>query len=257
MCGYPSVYVEGYAVPASAFRQQADGSYRAFIDGTMGHAWCKVYDGKWIDKEHTLPAEGGTAEEVPQAEARQENETEAAGGLPWGVKAAVTAALVSLAAGAFLLQAAARRRKMLAQIRYTAEGNGIPAMYDLILRMADAAESAVKRPAKGPGIKRPKVSADQLNVDRLEALKEEYPQISPEEWDRFYQQVMEALFYRPDGGEEAWKHAYRMCRAFSEAAWTKMGAWKRLVCRYVYGMRPLPAAEEAEENRKRKKENSR
>lgn len=257
MCGYPSVYVEGYAVPASAFRQQADGSYRAFIDGTMGHAWCKVYDGKWTDKEHTLPAEGGTAEELPQAEARQENETEAAGGLPWGVKAAVTAALVSLAVGAVLLQAAARRRKMLAQIRYTAEGNGIPAMYDLILRMADAAERAVKGPAKGPGIKRPKVSADQLNVDRLEALKEEYPQISPEEWDWFYQQVMEALFYRPDGGEEAWKHAYRMCRAFSEAAWTKMGAWKRLVCRYVYGMRPLPAAEEAEENRKRKKENSR
>ena len=46
MCGYPALYVEGYAVPPSAFHLTENGEYEAAVDGTMGHAWCMVYDEK-------------------------------------------------------------------------------------------------------------------------------------------------------------------------------------------------------------------
>lgn len=42
MCGYPSVYIEGYAVPASAFEQAEDGTWEAQVEGSMGHAWCQA-----------------------------------------------------------------------------------------------------------------------------------------------------------------------------------------------------------------------
>lgn len=59
MLGVTARYVEGYAVPASAFQEQSDGTYRATVDGTMGHAWCQVWDpsdGRWINEEHTPAA---------------------------------------------------------------------------------------------------------------------------------------------------------------------------------------------------------
>ena len=34
---------KGYAVPASAFEEQEDGTYQAQISGAMGHAWCQVW----------------------------------------------------------------------------------------------------------------------------------------------------------------------------------------------------------------------
>lgn len=59
ICGYPARYVQGYAVPADKFVRQEDGSYTAEIDGTMGHAWCEVYDeNEWVIKEHTLAYTG-------------------------------------------------------------------------------------------------------------------------------------------------------------------------------------------------------
>ncbi len=59
LCGFPSRYVQGYAVPAAAFHRQEDGSYLAEVTGEMGHAWCEVYSGsQWILKEHTLPYRG-------------------------------------------------------------------------------------------------------------------------------------------------------------------------------------------------------
>ena len=51
--------MHGYAIPASAFHRQEDGSYLAEVTGDMGHAWCEVYsDSQWILKEHTLPYYG-------------------------------------------------------------------------------------------------------------------------------------------------------------------------------------------------------
>lgn len=56
-CGYPSRYVEGYAVPESAFVRQEDGSYKAEVTDGMAHAWCETFQSGvgWKVQEHTLP----------------------------------------------------------------------------------------------------------------------------------------------------------------------------------------------------------
>lgn len=56
-CGYPSRYVEGYAVPPSAFERQEDGTYKAVVTDGMAHAWCETFqsDIGWQVQEHTLP----------------------------------------------------------------------------------------------------------------------------------------------------------------------------------------------------------
>lgn len=56
-CGYPARYVEGYAVPPSAFERQEDGTYKAVVTDRMAHAWCETFDANvgWEVQEHTLP----------------------------------------------------------------------------------------------------------------------------------------------------------------------------------------------------------
>ena len=59
LAGKEARYAEGYAVPASAFEEQEDGTYQAQISGAMGHAWCQVWcldDGYWENVEVTPPA---------------------------------------------------------------------------------------------------------------------------------------------------------------------------------------------------------
>lgn len=238
MCGYPSVYVEGYAVPASAFYQAEDGSWRAPVDGSMGHAWCQVYDGDeggWVNREHTPAASGSVTEETPEAETR--TETERADDIIRSVGiAAAGVALFLFLAGIFLLQAAFRRRKRRAGMAYTAEGNGIPAMYDAVLRTAKAAGGS----GKGSADRYARELPDDLGMERLDALKSDYPQISREEWDWFHEQVMRSLFYRPDIGRDKWKRAYRLSQRFSEIARARMGAGKRLMFRYIYCLDVFP-----------------
>lgn len=59
MCGVPARYVEGYAIPTSAFVEQSDGTYKAIVTDEMAHAWCEVIDMStvgigWHVREHTL-----------------------------------------------------------------------------------------------------------------------------------------------------------------------------------------------------------
>ena len=66
LSGFNARYVEGYAVPASAYERQDDGTYVATVDGTMGHAWCEVWDSdsrQWITKEHTPSASVSRSED--------------------------------------------------------------------------------------------------------------------------------------------------------------------------------------------------
>ncbi|MGN0405076.1 MAG: transglutaminase family protein [Bariatricus sp.] len=54
-CGYPSRFVEGYAVPTGAFIRENDGTYRAVVTDEMAHAWCETFDDEigWVVREHT------------------------------------------------------------------------------------------------------------------------------------------------------------------------------------------------------------
>ena len=252
MCGYPSAYVEGYAVPASAFYQAEDGSWQAYIDGSMGHAWCRVYDedeGGWVNREHTPAASGSVTEKMSEAEPR--TEADRGDNIIRGLRtAAAVLILLLFLAGAFLLQAAFRWRKRRAGMAYTAEGSGIPAMYDAVLKTAKAAGGS----GKGSADTYARGSADDLGMGRLDALKSDFPQISGEEWDWFHEQVMHTLFYHPDIGREEWKRAYRLYRRFSETARARMGAGKRLIFRYVYclDVSPRMKTKKKKKNRKRR-----
>jgi hypothetical protein len=55
MLGIPARFAEGYAIPASAFSQQENGQYVAEVEGSMGHAWCEVWqeDTGWKVEDHT------------------------------------------------------------------------------------------------------------------------------------------------------------------------------------------------------------
>lgn len=53
--GIPARYIEGYIIDRSAFKKQADGTYKAVVTDNMAHAWCEVFDADWgwTPKEHT------------------------------------------------------------------------------------------------------------------------------------------------------------------------------------------------------------
>ena len=64
--GIPARYVTGYAIPASAFTQQEDGSWRAVASDVRAHAWVEVYTEQlgWVPVEVT-PA--GSTQAAPYA----------------------------------------------------------------------------------------------------------------------------------------------------------------------------------------------
>ena len=132
MCGYPSVYIEGYAVPASAFEQAEDGTWEAQVEGSMGHAWCQVYEGAdrgWVNKEHTPAAPGNGSAAEPIREPASGQETVVVTGLGWQAAAALAAGIFLITVSAAILAWASLRRKRFRQeTADSAEGHGLPAM---------------------------------------------------------------------------------------------------------------------------------
>ena len=132
-------------------------------------------------------------------------------------------------------------------------------MYDMIIKTAETASAGRCRKDSGDSNGRRfmwrsagrsvRGVTDDLGEERLEALKAIYTQISKEEWDWFYERVMQSLFYETDPGREEWKRACRLCRRFSEAAGAQMGMEKRLLCRYVYCINVFPRIEEKRERK--------
>ena len=244
MCGYPSVYIEGYAVPASAFEQAEDGTWEAQVEGSMGHAWCQVYEGAdrgWVNKEHTPAGSGGSAADgLPeQAGGADRLWTDRGVRLGWpGAAAAAAGSVLLISAAAVLVRAAFRRKKFREESADTAEGNGIPALYERAVRMAELARGSVPGPGKRRRVRGRKRHTGFPGTEDLELLKKEYREISAEEWDWFYEQVMRALYYHPEGGSRARKRALRLYGECADAAWERMTAGRRLLCRYVYGISP-------------------
>ena len=68
--GVPARYVAGYAVPASAFVQQGDGSYSAVVTDEQAHAWAEIFveDMGWMPVEVTLALGAADAGLLPAGE---------------------------------------------------------------------------------------------------------------------------------------------------------------------------------------------
>ena len=236
MCGYSARYAEGYAIPPSAFRDIGGGRYEAVADGSMGHAWCQVFDeeqGKWLDMEHTPPASGV----VPKSNGGILDSVRESGGAG-AVRESLMISGFILAGilvfvGIMALQASVRRKRLREKLRYHADGSGILALYDVILCTAQLEK----------GILTDKENKNRLSESTLDILKNSYPQIQPEEWDQLYDQVMRGMFDRPADTEERrreWERSLQLFSVFAETAKESMGKWKRMAYRYVYCLDVLP-----------------
>ena len=180
----------------SAFEQAEDGTWEAQVEGSMGHAWCQVYEGAdrgWVNKEHTpaAPGNGSAAEPIREPASGQETAD-------------------------------------------SAEGNGLPAMYGGAVKLAGLARRNASRPVNRRKSRIKKENVDVFGEEGLELLKKECPEVSSEEWDWFYEQAMRALYYHPDDGSKARERALRLYGKCADAALEQMTAGRRLLCRYIY-----------------------
>lgn len=241
ICGYPSVYIEGYAVPASAFEQAEDGTWEAQVEGSMGHAWCQVYEGAdrgWVNKEHTPaspgnPGNGSTAEPIREPASGQDAVVET--GFGWQASAALAAGMSLLTVSAAILAwASIRRKRFRKETADSAEGNGLPAMYGGAVKLAGLARRSASRPVSRKKSRIKKENVDAFGEEGLELLKKEFPEVSSEEWDWFYEQAMRALYYHPDDSSKARERALRLFGKCADAALEQMAAGRRLLCRYIY-----------------------
>ena len=242
MLGVTARYVEGYAVPASAFQEQSDGTYRATVDGTMGHAWCQVWDssdGRWINEEHT-PA----ASQTLQAEQAKADGTELqiqSNHSSRRLIASVTnfvkekgwlLILPVLLVLTGLMQALVRRlykkerrittrQKLLhidKQTRYVPAADLLSEFYTNILKLARLSGSDI---------------SDPYAPENVTELANIWPQISEKEWLWFYEQIMDSLFYHGCGRDEIPK-LEAFYQKVLKTAQKQMRLKERFLCRYIY-----------------------
>lgn len=231
MCGYPALYVEGYAVPPSAFHLDKNGEYEAVVDGTMGHAWCMVYNEEtemWEVMEHT-PGSSGTAgtEENNWAQdlsgvSRAEKFFRTAPGrviLTVSLFLAVVAGFVAV----LYIQAAVRRGRRKRRMSCRKEGEGICVMYREMTRMADLDKKDVD-------IRQP------VSRETLSSLKSVCPEIPEEDWEWVYDCVMRNLYFYPREDDDSWNRMREIYLRFRRGIWEDLGIGKKLIFRFIYSL---------------------
>ncbi len=225
ICGYPARYVQGYAIPPSAFHPQEDGSYTAEATGEMGHAWCEVSEnGEWILKEHTLPYYGARPEPgIPAASSSNHSWKRNATG--WGLLALkiCTAALVGIVVLSllFFTLAALRRRRRYRRFRAVRHGAGIRRMY-----------CAIYDTAVFQGMEK----TDILSLQGFRTLRDFLPEIPADAMEWLYQTVLETMFYQKTVTKEDTKHAWKIYRQFSRTIKNKLSPSRKFIYSYIMGM---------------------
>lgn len=222
ICGFPSRYVQGYAIPPSAFHRQEDGSYVAEATGEMGHAWCEVVeDGEWVLKEHTLPYYGTRPEPgIPAAtSSRHSWERDAAG---WGLLAlrVCATALVSLLAFSvlFFSLAALRRQRRYRMFRTIRHGAGIRRVY-----------CAIYDTAVFQGMEK----TDILSLQGFQRLRDFFPEIPADAMEWLYQTVLETMFYQKTVTKEDTKHAWQIYQQFSRMIRKNLSPSRKFIYNYI------------------------
>ncbi len=222
ICGYPARYVQGYAVPASAFHLQDDGTWIAEVTGEMGHAWCEVYDGNdWILEEHTLPYYGVRPETGIPATADGER--------PWIRNAAgwfllilqiLAKILVCLTAAAilFFLQAALRRQRKYRQFCVLHGGTGIRHVYRAIY---DAA------------VFHSMPKTDLLSQSGFEQLRDHLPEMDTKSMEWLYRTVLETMFYEHVPTRVENRRAQKIYRQFSSLIKASLSPCQRFTYKYI------------------------
>lgn len=223
MCGYPARYAEGYAVPASAFSENGNGGYTARIDGSMGHAWCQVYDsrtGNWIDADHTPAAPRSQFREEPGGADKSETGEQLQNTALWRVLTVIVicATVLIVLSAVTAAQAAVRRKYLRKRFEETGNGRGILAMYESILRTA-----------RYQGTE----TGDIFDAHTAEILECAYPEISGREWKWIYEKVLESMFYHLADEKAAAGEMKVLYKRFVESAEVRMSRGQRLIMKYI------------------------
>lgn len=222
ICGFPSRYVQGYAIPASAFHRQEDGTYLAEITGEMGHAWCEVYsDSEWILKEHTLPYHGvRPAPGTPAASSGKRTwRPNAAGWFLLILKFFAKILLVFFAAAILLfVQSSLRRRRKYQHFRQRKGGAGIQHIYRAIY------DSAIFHGMQ---------EVDFLSREGFGILQKYCPGVDMDSMEWLYEAVMETMFYKREITKEELQRAKKLYQQFSNIIKKDLGAYRRFIYLYV------------------------
>lgn len=222
MCGYPARYVQGYAVPASAFHRQEDGSYTAEATGEMGHAWCEVSEnGEWILKEHTLPYYGARPESgIPATSSSGRTWIRNAAGWSLLILKICAVGFVCILAAIllFFIQAALRRQRKYRKFCTISRGAGIQRMY-----------CAIYDTAVFQGMEK----TDILSLEGFQMLRDFLPQIPSDAMEWLYQTVLETMFYQKTVTKEDTKHAWKIYRQFSRMIKKELSPSRRFFYNYI------------------------
>ena len=128
---------------------------------------------------------------------------------------------VLLLLAAVYAQAGIRRRRLHREMHIRKGGRGILAVFRSVLKTAKY-QSGTKEYGEG--------FPPEAAVKRL---KEEYPEITEEEWDWMYAAVLETMFYHPREDRETVEKMYHLYQKFAESASAKMGRAKRVIWKYI------------------------
>lgn len=194
--GYQARYAQGFAIPASAFEKQADGTYIAQVTGEMGHAWCETYEDGWTIREHTLPYTGEVTTVVPPAQDSRQNpplKRTLAEKTFTGILA--VAAVLVVCSGILFLQSAGRRRKRYLKCRKYRKGRGIlelnQYLYDIAVFL---------------GMQ----SGDPSSAKTLQSMQELITEITAEDWTWIQQMVWQTLFGPQPPSKEEHERLFRL-----------------------------------------------
>ena len=227
LAGKEARYAEGYAVPASAFEEQEDGTYQAQISGAMGHAWCQVWcldDGYWENVEVTPPAGieqiQKSVEEMKLPKGRLARILYQNAG--W-LKPAGKILAAGLMLAVFYLQGKKRCLALKKRVGKMTAGE----LYGCVLRVA-----------RIKGIK----MAEPAGKSTLEILKEKFPEITAEQWEKLYGQVLQELFGRKEEKSQEQRKEQQIWQRkfysrFSEAAERDMNWYQKIIFRSIFCMK--------------------
>lgn len=215
ICGYPSRYVEGYAIPASAFSRQSDGTYLAHVTGEMGHAWCEVYDtntNNWITKEHTLSYHGPQIERgLPASDSDGNTFASRAASRKRLIALGLTLlGCVIIGLGVFLsirLYRVYRHR----QFRRLSGGIGMQKMYQSLYNHRNAVSHDLKTASAQNADA--KTNPYLFSREAFEQICSTFPQVSVDELNWFYQTVLQTMFFKKEPTRKENNHAYHIYRS--------------------------------------------
>lgn len=223
MCGYPARYVQGYAVPASAFQRQADGRYKAEVTGEMGHAWCEVYnEDEWMLKEHTLPYYGTRPERgIPATSARDRSWIRSAAGwrlLILKISIGCLLCFASIFLVLFLQASFRRKRRKHRVFRKGCGGEGIRRVY-----------RAVYDAAVFQGMQK----TDILSRSGFTMLRDSLPETSSDSMEWLYQTVMETMFYQRTVTRQDTQRAWQIYRQASQSIKKGLRGHRKFIYCYI------------------------